>query len=64
MAGLELLVGGNIGRDGELTGSGLLNALDGFGKGWTGGQEGGHWWVDLTDVVNDLSLTLYPIPDM
>lgn len=29
----------------ELAGSGLLNArvaLDGFGKGWTGGEEGGR----------------------
>jgi len=64
VAGLELLVGGSKGRAGKLAGSGLLNALDGFRKGWTGGEKGSHQWVALTDVVDDLSLTLYPIPDM
>lgn len=64
MAGLELSVGGSTGRLGEPADSGLLNALDGFGKGWTGGEEGGHRWVALKDVVDDLSLTLSPIPDM
>lgn len=59
-------MGGKKGRLGELAGSGLLNArvaLDGFGKGWTGGEEGGRWWVALIVVVEDLSLILYPTPD-
>lgn len=56
MAGLEPSVGRSKGRAGELAGSEILNAkvaLDryerGENQGWTGGEEGGHWWVALTD---------------